>query len=187
MNHCIDVDEIELEVCTNCVTTDLISGQARDFEGGMGGWSCYSNPDSSVGQGNCHTHSNYNGRSSVAHIHGGCTGSQGGIQQNFATESSSTYTLKLLAFAGTWDGTDTDDFFIKVDNSDQSSWVPFSVAHGDWEESSLTFTANGEVTITIWSDQNHCIDVDEIVLEMCSSCMQTDLISGQASDFEGGM
>jgi len=187
INHCIDVDEIELEVCTDCVTTDLISGQARDFEGGMGGWSCYSNPDSSVGQGNCHTHANYNGRTSVAHIHGGCTGSQGGIQQTFATTYGNSYTLKLLAFAGTWDGTDTDDFYIKVENSDQAEWVQYSVEHSTWAEASLAFKAYGEVTITIWSDINHCIDVDEIVLEMCSSCRDTTLITGQASDFEGGM
>jgi hypothetical protein len=186
-NHCIDVDEIELEVCTDCVTTDLISGQARDFEGGMGSWSCYSNPDAAAGHGNCHVHTDYNGRSSVAHIHGSCTGTQGGIQQTFATESYTMYTLKLLAYAGTWDGTDTDDFHIKVDNSDQSDWVQFSVEHSTWQEASLTFTAYGETTITIWSDANHCIDVDEIVLEMCSNCRETTLITGQATDFEGGM
>jgi hypothetical protein len=178
------VDTIGSSVCT---PTDIIAGQARDFEGGMGSWSCYSNPDSSAGHGNCHVHTDYNGRSSVAHIHGSCTGTQGGIQQTFATESYTMYTLKLLAYAGTWDGTDTDDFHIKVDNSDQSDWVQFSVEHSTWQEASLTFTAYGETTITIWSDANHCIDVDEIVLEMCSNCRETTLITGQATDFEGGM
>jgi len=186
-NHCIDVDEIELEVCTDCVTTDVISGQSRDFEGGMGGWSCYSNPDSGSTQGNCHTHTNYNDRSSVAHIHGGCTGSQGGIQQTFATDSGSTYNLKFLAFAGTWDGADTDDFYIKVENSDQVDWAQFSVEHGEWDSVSHSFTASGDVTITIWADVNHCIDVDEIYLQMCASCVDTGLVSGTASDFEGNM
>ena len=145
----------------------------------MGDWSCYSNPNANAGHGNCHTHTNYNGRSEVAHIHTSCdAGTQGGIQQTFATGSYITYTLKLLAYAGTWDGTDTDDFHIKVDNSDQSDWVQYSVEHGTWEEASLTFTAYGETTITIWSDAYHCIDVDEIVLEMCSSiCTSTFLIS----------
>eukprot|EP00493_Phyllostaurus_siculus_P019035 UN19336 len=93
----------------------------------------------------------------------------------FSVSSGSTYNLKFLAFAGTWDGTDTDDLFVKVEGSDQSSWVQYSVAHGAWDTVDLSFYAEeSDVTITIWSDANYCIDVDEIELEVCTDCVTTD-------------
>jgi len=43
------------------------------------------------------------------HLHGGpCTAKQGGITQTFATTSGVRYKLEFLAYAGTWDGVDTD-------------------------------------------------------------------------------
>ena len=145
----------------------MITGQASNFEGGMGGWTCY---DRGTGRahGNCHTHINYEGRSSVAHSHGDCPNTQGGISQTFATTARTSYKLIFVAFAGTWDGTDTDDFYIRVSNSNADEWVQMSVDHGAWNKVEHAFVADGEVQITIWSDVNHCIDVDDIILQDCS-------------------
>ena len=149
------------------MSTDIISGDSSNFETSMGGWGCYDRGTGTT-QGNCHLHTNYNGRSSVAHIHGGCTGSQGGITQTFATLSGVTYKLNFLAFAGTWDGVDTDVVEVLVSNSDSSSWSQYSVTASAWNSIDHSFTASGSVTITIWSDINQCIDVDDITLSQCS-------------------
>merc|ERR1712113_1287472 len=54
------------------------------------------------------------------------------------------------------------------ENSDRNDWTVFTVGQA-WEGAELFFTANGPVTITIWAGAGHCIDVDDIVLETCSS------------------
>lgn len=147
----------------SCELTNLISGDASDFENGLGNWNCYDRTGSNHGQ--CHIHHHTNGRTATMHIHGGCSGSQGGIQQTFETIIGTTYRLKFVAFAGNWDGEDTDTFYVSVDSF---SWQEFSHDYGEWGDFEMTFTAKGATNIIIWSDIGHCLDVDDITLEECT-------------------
>ena len=108
--------------------------------------------------------------SGTAHLHGSCHGgTQGGIQQTFSTTALTSYTLTFSAFAGLWDGADTDYLEVMIENSDQSEWVQFSVAQDEWEGIAHRFIAYNDVNIIIWSDADECIDVDDIELINCGT------------------
>jgi len=164
-----DHEHIKSVICENvCEETDIISGQARDFEGGMGDWQCYDHRTGTQ-HGNCFARwTGVFGGTTAAHIHGDCDVTQGGIQQTFPTEAGVNYRLGFLAYAG-WNGdrVDISNIEIMISNSDKSDWEVKSVTHNKWNPMSTAFTANGEVTITIWADVNHCIDVDDISLSVC--------------------
>merc|ERR1719482_1659622 len=132
----------------------------------MGGWSCYSRPGEPPHgrHGNCHTHGNYNGHSSTGHIHGGCPGSQGGIQKAFTT-SAGSYKLKLQCYAGTWDGPGDDRFEVSTDGG--GSWAQYTCRGGAWRDMEHSFTASGSSDIIVWANVGECIDVDDIKLESC--------------------
>jgi len=160
--------------CFECELTDIISGDSSNFQGGFGGWQSYDKRTGSP-HGDCevNTESVHFGQKATAHIHGNCLETQGGIQQTFATEAGITYTLKFLAYAGEWDGKDTDEVWIKIENSEKELWAKYSVGPGKWRSISHMFTATGQVTITIWADVGHCINVDEITL--CSAEYESSL------------
>ena len=91
--------------------TDLISGQDRDFEGGGGGWSCYSNPDSDSDHGDCQLgeertedSQHYYGRTSITHL------------RDCGWNDLHVKAIGRLAVAGSWDGVDTDVLQIKMKN-----------------------------------------------------------------------
>lgn len=135
----------------------------------MGGWSCYDRGNGNP-HGNCHTHSNYNGHTTTFHIHGSCHGgTQGGIRQSFSTTANTQYTLEQQCYAGAWDGgSDTD--YLEISTDGGSSWTRYGCAPGAWQTINHQFTASGSSTdIIIWADGHECIDVDNIVLDSCSS------------------
>jgi len=157
-----------------CADATSLIGDA-DFESNQlssssSPWKCYNKPGDTIING-CHPHENYHGHSTVAHLHGNCHhGTQGGIQQTVSTVAGKDYTLKFVAHEGHWDGADTDDVYVSIDNSDKNTWNKFSIGQNDgWKEVSLNFKADGPVTVKMWADGNNCIDVDDVELLSCEA------------------
>eukprot|EP00494_Astrolonche_serrata_P004381 UN04393 len=137
MTECRD----KCDTALGCVTTDLISGQDTDFEGGPGGWTCYDRENGNPHD-NCVTQNGY--ESSSMHIHAMCLSTQGGITQTFPTTNGLSYKLTFLAQAGEWDGVDTDVVYVMIENSSETHWIQFSVEPGGWENIGVAFTAYGD-------------------------------------------
>jgi len=138
--------------------TDIISGQANDFEGGMGGWNC-------LNGGNCVAHEDFAGRTSVADVHE-CTGMMGSMEQTFSTEAGRIYELNFEAYAS--EGKHFQISFSYSDQSRSDEVVQFSIAQRSWSSLSHVFTSHQEVTITIEAGADHCIHVDDITLSVCT-------------------
>jgi hypothetical protein len=47
------------------------------------------------------------------------------------------------------------------------SWTQYGCAPGDWQNIEHTFTASGPTDFIVWADAHECIDVDNIILEIC--------------------
>jgi len=146
--------------------TDFISGMDRSFEGGMGNWDCY-NYNNGDYNSDCYDYDSYFGRQNVNHKRGYCTHSQGGLEQSFSTMSGRTYKFTWKAYSDEWENDDMDMMYVRVRNSDKSEWTQYSVSRGNWGDFELTFTAYGQVSITMWSDVDRCVDVYDFMLSQC--------------------